>query len=581
MTDSRTTTRSIQATLSESALQKVPTFFDGSLRQTLTELLQNARRAGSTRVDITLDRSEKGQRITLQDDGHGISDPATILDFGGSDWRPDVFESETPAGMGIFSLARRSPSITSVAPGLRWSADLTLAHFTGENPATITTELILDSKTGTRIAFHTLATDSWVPDAISNAVRYYPLLVRFNGEAAEQTDFLAGAEAVVQSAGVRIGVFRKPLHCYDAGQMNFHGHVINHDLPSVSTLPRSETDGGHRWWILIDVLDAPGLELTLPARNDIVQNEYLSELKNQATRAMFQTIREQGARLSHRDRRRAIASKVRLPKEKPMLEPWVPKCLTGTPETTLPTTIPPGALLVSQQLSEETQQNLWRALLEGEESHRVFQTSSDLEGYPWYDQIPVVTRIDAVVTETDGSTSSHTSTPRAQWAQNDGASRAVQSIELKIAAAKDGAETTIYLPTDILLLTESRTSDDPQQVRSITALITPDRAPGRCPDGPLPHDRVRDAAEMIASAYFRPTYSENSAGHASQRAAYSRQAKVAIRKLIECPEDVEREDVEDLLKTVLLPSLGPNVNLDIRIREGRIASIADPATAAA
>ena len=578
MTKNMTTTRSIRATLSESALQKVTTFFDGSLRQTLTEVLQNARRAGSTQVDITLDPRSGGYRITVADNGHGISNPATILDFGGSDWKPNVFDAETPAGMGIFSLARRNPAITSIAPGLKWSADLTLAHFTGENPASITTELILDTKPGTRIAFDSLQTDSWVPDAVADAVRYYPLPVTVNGEAAEQVDFLAKAEAVTRRNGVRIGVFRKEKYCYDAGKMNFHGHVISHDLPTVSTLRRSETDPGQRWWVMIDVIDAPGLELTLPARNDIVHNEYLAELNKHATRAIFQAIREHGGRLSYDDRTRATASLIRLPKETPMLEPWFPAAVSGDIETKMPTSIPTGALLVSEQLRHECQQNLWHAIEEAGQSHRFFQTSTDLDGYRWYDRIPVVTRIESVITEDDGTKRSHTSVPRAERDQNDGPTRTVKSIELTIVARKDDAETTIKLPSDVLLLTETRSSSSGmfQKVENITAVLAPEAPTGAFPNGPLPHERIREAAEMITSAYFKPEFSENSAGRASQRDAYSRRAKAVMRRLIDAPDTVERDDVEDLVKNILLPSLGPDTNLDIQIRDGRITSIAEP-----
>src|SRR5712664_2773937 len=80
------------------------------------ETLQNARRAGATGVDVSIEESaaDSGSCIvTLQDDGHGIGDFQSLLTLGSSDWAPDTQAKEDPAGMGFFALCRSGVEVYS------------------------------------------------------------------------------------------------------------------------------------------------------------------------------------------------------------------------------------------------------------------------------------------------------------------------------------------------------------------------------------------------------------------------------------------------------------------------------------
>ena len=65
----------------------------------VTELLQNARRAGATRIDITHDAS--AQRLCVADDGHGIADFQKLLTFNESGWDEATSDQERPFGIGF------------------------------------------------------------------------------------------------------------------------------------------------------------------------------------------------------------------------------------------------------------------------------------------------------------------------------------------------------------------------------------------------------------------------------------------------------------------------------------------------
>ena len=64
--------KEIRATIHGDAIQKVSRFFNATTAECLNELLQNSRRSGATRVDITL------RANTVTDDGRGVQDPEAL-----------------------------------------------------------------------------------------------------------------------------------------------------------------------------------------------------------------------------------------------------------------------------------------------------------------------------------------------------------------------------------------------------------------------------------------------------------------------------------------------------------------------
>ncbi|MFY9269005.1 MAG: hypothetical protein WAO55_04565 [Candidatus Manganitrophaceae bacterium] len=68
----------------------------------IRELLQNARRAGATRINIYTDRSDPNY-FRIDDNGSGVSDFQALLTLGGSGWEPAVIEQENPFGLGFYA----------------------------------------------------------------------------------------------------------------------------------------------------------------------------------------------------------------------------------------------------------------------------------------------------------------------------------------------------------------------------------------------------------------------------------------------------------------------------------------------
>ena len=404
--------QTIRARIAEEAIAKVMQFFDGTLAQTLHEILQNARRSGATPVTITHDRA--GGRITVSDDGRGIGDPAALLAFGRSGWPQDLRGAEHPAGMGIFSLARRSPRIRSrVAGRATWCVQLGEDHFVGREPAAVAADPEWDRDHGTDVTLSVLPTDAdWIPGVIADAVRHYPIPVSVNGRKAEQSDFMEDAVRTETWRGLRVGVFHSTSPTWATPGINFHGlHVAFPDLPHVHALPGADADAPRTWWTLANVIDCPDIELTLPTRTAIVQTPFTAELVSEATRIIYRAIAAAGRapRLGYETRTRAAAAGITLPADPRHLTPWRPKNARDAKPLERPRhpDLQHAILVDDDELDAAEPQTLAWAARESDTLGRYWEIESGLRGYRWYDDLPCIIGVNVHVRR---GTETHTST---------------------------------------------------------------------------------------------------------------------------------------------------------------------------
>ena len=122
MTDPSHLPATIRARVHDGAIDRVTRFFDAGLAQAFTELIQNSRRSGATRVDViteivSQDETSAAIRVTVSDDGAGIADPAVLLSFGESGWDQVTAQREDPAGMGVYALSKRGCTVSSRPAG--------------------------------------------------------------------------------------------------------------------------------------------------------------------------------------------------------------------------------------------------------------------------------------------------------------------------------------------------------------------------------------------------------------------------------------------------------------------------------
>ena len=83
---------------SSEVLNRVSRMFDGTPRSILLELMQNARRAGATQIDISF----LDETLTIAHDGLAFDDFDKLFSLGSSGWKDNGIKNEDPAGMGFF-----------------------------------------------------------------------------------------------------------------------------------------------------------------------------------------------------------------------------------------------------------------------------------------------------------------------------------------------------------------------------------------------------------------------------------------------------------------------------------------------
>ena len=302
--------QTIQAKVSKKLLSKADRLFTGSLGGRMIEILQNARRAGATQVDIT----NKDGLVTISDNGCGIEDFSKLLDLGDSDWDETMEMAEDPAGVGIFCLAPRELTICS---GNR-KVCITEKAWTGELvPILKSTEFVK----GTRLVFRD---EPWEFSAVEKHAVFTGLAVMVDGQKCAREHFCSDSAVSHPALGCKIEVrekkslnkwhtrFRSGYYSNDV-LVNFHGQVI-----SFTDLPVSDTE----LTFLVDMTGDPtGIRLMLPARTQLIENKAFDELKAAIEVEVYRFIQRQGShKLPFEEYKRAKELGIDLPEAEPVFE---------------------------------------------------------------------------------------------------------------------------------------------------------------------------------------------------------------------------------------------------------------------
>ena len=322
----------IRARIHPRALDHMPLLFDATAPTVFIELIQNARRAGASRVDITIEPADSSigndiLKVTVKDNGRGIADPSVLLSFGQSAWDEDLARRERAAGMGLACLARRGCSISSRAQTPRsrhatgWRMRLGPDHFLGKTAATVESDQTAPSPFGTYVTFHATESLNVLRGAAAAAARYAPLRVSFNGTELARQDFLEAALHREEWNGVTLGVIMSRHPIYNEPNLNFYGLTLHARLPHVKSLD------GEIWTVRADVVGCQELELVLPMRTEAVENGFLQKVRNEARLAIYRALAtaDPPPRFAYEDHVRAAHAGIDLPTPSVALRRWRPR----------------------------------------------------------------------------------------------------------------------------------------------------------------------------------------------------------------------------------------------------------------
>lgn len=274
----------IQASVNARLLTKAGRFFTGTLEGRIIEILQNARRAGASSVEII----HHADYVTVRDNGRGVDDFANLLDLGGSGWDEAREASEDPAGVGLFCLAPREVLIRSKGGMACIAAD-------GWTGAPVTIEDDPESIDGTLLRFHD---DEWGMYVVERLAVFTGMKVTVDGQPCAQASFVSGATTHHPELGCRIEVREadelddwhrrvREIGAYNHDVLvNFHGQVVSfpwHPVREKNLL------------YLVDLTGAPtDIRLMLPARTCLVENPAMLHLREALEIEAFRYLQRRG-----------------------------------------------------------------------------------------------------------------------------------------------------------------------------------------------------------------------------------------------------------------------------------------------
>ena len=577
MTDPSHLPTTIRARVHDGAIDRVSRFFNASVADAAAELIQNSRRSGATRLDVsTEDVPEGGTVVTVTDDGFGIADPAVLLSFGESGWDAATAKREDPAGMGVYALSKRGcvissrPGTAGRAPMPGWRVELTPECFIGKQEARIVSCENAPLPSGTAISFRAEEGREGIRAAFAAAARHCPLAVAVNGEVVERKSFLHGAVHVERWQGLSFGVFDSRFAGFNNSNLNFHGLTLSVFLPTMDTI-----DGG-TWSVLADVDTCPELELVLPARREAVQTPFLDEMRKAARIAIYQAMRraDPTPALSHARFTAARKAGIDMPIAPAVLRPWRPGIADIDDWRDTPNREPVRAdtLVMAVDAETQDQQCLWRAAERAGIAGRLFEADTRLEGYDWYDALARVkgVRIDitgAGVTQPldalRAGSEPCSDVPTAPGLPDTLARPEAINIHLDVVH-RDGPPETIAIPADAAFIGEEGT-----WVEDAYPLVTRDsdlQPPALC--------------QLLQAAYFSVSDDPDADSCDTQRRRFREDATHMAIKLLASEDEARKHTIAEAVWREIFWVMPRDRDVSIKVSGGKVAVELGPQTPA-
>lgn len=493
-------------------LEKARNFFNASLTDILNELLQNARRAGATRVTITFNPTT--MTMTVEDNGSGIFRHGVTIDLGGSGWDGAMQTSEDPAGCGLFSLASRTCLIES--RGVKIPLDE--RKFCGQEDVAIEQGADIP---GTRLSFPLTEQEVRSYRAIAQSCAlYYPLPVLVDGTELPRQPFLKDSLHQYLWAGLTLGVVE---HHWKT-QINFHGLVIDTHFPKV------EWHWKRTLTVWIDVSDCPDLQLVLPARKEVVRNQFFENLKTECHQAIYQYIALQCGngiphQLPYQDWLRAKELGIELPEAARTLSAYVPR--TANPddwESEEEVSVAERTIVFDADLEPPDAQAFWRGFENAGLPYHLVATWDKYQGYSWYNKLPTLSEVTFQI-----QLGERTLTPE-EAATEAGQVRPDEIVVTATIAHSDGTSETISFTTDIAFYVEDLFywSD----MECVTLFVTKGST-----------IEVECLVELLKQSFFYPSDDSSSDSWTTQEEDFTEEATSRAHKILSCEEVARQERI--------------------------------------
>ena len=295
--------------------------------------------------------------------------------------------------------------------------------------------------------------------------------------------------------------------------------------------------------------DCPDLELVLPARKEVVENDFLNDVRDAARLAVYRAMAaDPESRPAFEDWTRAREAGIEIAPPPAVLRPWRPSIANVDDWRDPPKLVPAGehTLVMDCDPEPPEAQVLWRAAERDGFAPRLFEADRRLEGYGWYDGLDRAAAI-SVMAAGGGEWIGIADWPLPERAHPAAArlpSRpAAIRIELAVRPAV-GPSATLDIPADVAFGGEAWC-----YVGDALPLVTADSAI-------QPHG----LAELLRAAFFSPSDEADSDSYETQSDRFDEEALHLATRLLLSDDEACRQSIADAVRRepdLVLPA-GPH-----------------------
>ena len=184
----------VQLQINEQGLLRNQRYAFSNRTTLVSELMQNARRAGATRVEIDYDADAR--LLTVRDDGAGIDDFQKLLTFHESGWNDATCRQERPFGIG-FSKCLYAATRCSVSSGGK-RIDFATEHALEKLPIDV---VDADDAPGTEVVLHGVDLPDKLEEHVARLSRGFAIPVFFNSAGMARPYALANLDCIAAEIG--------------------------------------------------------------------------------------------------------------------------------------------------------------------------------------------------------------------------------------------------------------------------------------------------------------------------------------------------------------------------------------------
>ena len=320
-------------------------------------------------------------------------------------------------------------------------------------------------------------------------------------------------------------------------------------------------------------MDCPQLELTLPARREVVETPFMEELRQACRRAIYQTIALQPdpVDVPKQMQEEAAAMGIALPDAAPKLAKWHPSKAHESYHrpSDKREQVQDDTIVLDLDMSPTTQQTLARAAGNNGTLNRLYEPNHQLIGYDWYDQLTKANNVRITITDQDGDQDldkTETNQPSPERLRPDGIVFTLETTQndWNDPEDQDDPEDQQDTPVKIIAL-PSDVAFEHQEYNDLydaVALVTKNST-----------INVYELSELIMDGFFYPSDDRDADSYDTQRSDAQIESETSAIRLLSSQDEAIKATIANTIDHHVIYQVPKGMTATIRVSRGKLIEV--------